>query len=66
MTGKSSAEFEDLAAPARRALDRAGIRTLTELSAYSEREIAGLHGMGPNALARLAAKLEAMGLAFKP
>ena len=35
-----------LGAPARRALVNHSIRSLMDLSAYSEKEILGLHGMG--------------------
>jgi len=44
-------EFEDAApgvgAPARRALAQAGYQRIDELTAVTEAEIAGLHGMGP-------------------
>ncbi len=42
-----------LAAPARRALENAGIHTLAQLASYTESEIAHLHGMGPNAMGKL-------------
>ena len=54
-----------LAAPARRALENAGIHSLAELSQRSEAEILELHGMGPNALPILKKALEAQGLTFK-
>lgn len=54
-----------LAAPARRALENAGITSPKTLSRYSEKEIAALHGMGPNALQKLKAALKLQGLAFK-
>ena len=46
-----------LAAPARRALVNAGFLTLESLSCVTRQELAQLHGMGPKALARLAASL---------
>lgn len=41
---------EKLAAPALRALAHADIKTLKDLTKHSEKEIAALHGMGPNAV----------------
>jgi predicted RecB family nuclease len=55
-----------LAAPARRALEGAGLTTLGKLARRSEAQVRELHGMGPNALARLRAYLEEEGLEFKP
>jgi predicted Fe-Mo cluster-binding NifX family protein len=57
--------FDGLAAPARRALARAGYTTLAQLSKAGVAEVAALHGMGPNAIALLRRKLAAAGLAFK-
>lgn len=54
-----------LSAPARRALENIGIKTLKQLSKYTEKEIAQLHGMGPNAIAKLKSALKKEGLAFK-
>ena len=49
--------FEDLlsklAHPAQRALVNAGISSLEDLTRYSEREIAQLHGIGRNALEKI-------------
>lgn len=53
-----------LSAPARAALEHAGISTLTKLSQYSEREILELHGMGPKSLPILRQTLSEAGLAF--
>jgi hypothetical protein len=53
-----------LAAPARRALDGAGIWRLEQLAAYRESQIRSLHGIGPNALERLRQALADAGLAF--
>jgi hypothetical protein len=53
-----------LAAPARRALENASIKTLQQLSTYSEAEILALHGMGPGSLPKLRAVLKAEGLVF--
>ena len=53
-----------LAAPARRALDAAGIDRLEQLATVHEAEIAQLHGIGPNALQQLRRALAANGLSF--
>jgi len=54
-----------LAAPARRALENAGIDTLQKLSSRSEREILMLHGMGPGSIPKLRKALVAEGLSFR-
>jgi DNA-directed RNA polymerase alpha subunit len=54
-----------LAAPARRALENAGITTLKELSGYSEKELLTLHGFGKSALPKLQKALAQEGLKFK-
>lgn len=53
-----------LAAPARRALERAGIRDCTDLARFTEQEILALHGVGPSSLPKLKSRLKAAGLAF--
>lgn len=55
---------EGLSNPARRALAGAGISRLEQLAALKEDEVKQLHGIGPNALARLRRALQAHGLAF--
>ena len=57
-------DFAGLAAPAKRALAGAGIRSLADLARRTETEVAALHGMGPNALRLLREKLAARGLGF--
>ena len=64
MTSGDDHDLPALAAPARRALAGAGIRALADLARFSEAEVASLHGMGPNALARLRDAMAAQGLAF--
>jgi predicted RecB family nuclease len=54
----------DLAAPARRALTAAGLLTVESLARRTESQVMALHGMGPNALARLQASLKRAGLEF--
>ena len=55
-----------LAAPARRALTAAGIRRVSDLAKWHERDIAALHGMGPNALKALRRALAKHGFEFRP
>ena len=53
-----------LSAPARGALEHAGITTLTELSRHTEREILKLHGMGPKSMPTLRQALQDAGMTF--
>ena len=53
-----------LYAPARRALENAGIKTLKQLSKYSEEETLRLHGIGKTAIPVLKKALEEEGLSF--
>jgi hypothetical protein len=63
---KSQADFlAELAAPARRALEAAGLTTLAKLSKKTEAQVRELHGMGPNAMTKLRAFLKKDGLTFK-
>jgi len=57
--------FSTLSAPARRALENAGITTVEVLSGYSEKEILALHGMGPSSVPKLRKALEESGLTFR-
>ena len=54
-----------IGAPARRALERENIKTLEDLSKWSEKEILNLHGMGPGTLPKLQKALQQHGLSFK-
>jgi predicted RecB family nuclease len=54
-----------ISAPARRALERAGLTTLEKLSKATESEILKLHGMGPGSMPKLNSALKAAGLSFK-
>ncbi len=54
-----------LSAPARRALEGAGIKTLLQLSKLTEKEILRLHGMGPASLPTLRIALATNELSFK-
>lgn len=53
-----------LAAPARRALTSVGVSRIEELSVHTERSIANLHGMGPNAMAKLKEYMETAGVSY--
>ena len=55
----------ELAAPARRALEGAGLTTLAKLARRSEAQLMQLHGMGPNAITKLRASLQKAGFNFK-
>lgn len=57
--------MSELGAPARRALENAGIHTVKELSRYTQQEILQLHGMGPSSLPKLKQALQQHGLNFK-
>jgi hypothetical protein len=54
----------ELAAPARRALEGAGLTTHAKLANKSEAFVSGLHGMGPNAIGKLRVSLKKAGLSF--
>lgn len=54
-----------LSAPARRALETAGVTTLVKLARRTERDILALHGMGPSSIPKLTRALAQEGLAFK-
>jgi hypothetical protein len=51
--------------PALRALKSAGVRSVADLSRWTESDLAALHGMGPKALDILRGALKATGKAFK-
>ena len=54
-----------LSAPARRALENAGINTLNDLSKHSEKDLLKLHGFGKASLPQLKNALAANGLSFR-
>jgi DNA-directed RNA polymerase alpha subunit len=54
-----------LSAPASRALANAKIIGLKQLTSYSEKEIAALHGLGNNTIVKLKEALNKKGLSFK-
>ena len=55
-----------LSAPAKRALEGAGITSVKELSRRREGDVMKLHGMGPASLPHMRAALKDAGLTFKP
>lgn len=54
-----------LAAPARRALENNHIKSLEQLSKFSEKEILSFHGIGPSSIPILKNALEKQNLSFK-
>ena len=54
-----------LVAPARRALENNGIKTLQELSKYTKTEVLDFHGIGPSSIPILEKLLNKNGLSFK-
>jgi hypothetical protein len=54
-----------LSAPAKRALENAGITSVKNLSRRREADVMKLHGMGPASLPRMRAALKQAGLSFK-
>ena len=63
---KAPASFlESMGAPARRALENIGIKTLKQLAEYSEKDLLKQHGFGPASLPGLRKALEEAGLHFK-
>jgi hypothetical protein len=54
-----------LPAPARRALENAGVVTLEKLSLMSKSEVLNLHGIGPASIPKLQRALKSKGLDFK-
>jgi hypothetical protein len=53
-----SVELPRIGAPATRALESIGVRTLNDLRGKDFNEIAALHGVGPRAIALLKQALE--------
>ncbi|HYG49892.1 MAG TPA: hypothetical protein VD905_03270 [Flavobacteriales bacterium] len=57
--------LSQLAAPARRALENQGIKSLKQLSKFTEKELLSLHGMGPSSIPKLRLALKEAGLHLK-
>ncbi len=62
---KGSNEFPKMSVPATRALVNAKIKTLKDLSKWTEVAISKLHGMGPSTIPKLKSALKLKGLTFK-
>lgn len=61
-----SADFLAIvSAPARRALENAGITTFEKLAAKTKEELLSLHGLGPSSIPKLIAILEEHGLQLR-
>ena len=54
-----------LAAPARRALENNGIKTIEKLTSFTEKEVLAFHGMGKSSIPKLQKLLTENGLTFK-
>lgn len=61
----TSGFMSTLSAPARRALENQGIKTIKQLSKYSTQQILELHGMGKASIPKLQQALKEAGLTFK-
>ena len=62
-SGVERKDFRDgLGAPARRALEGAGITSLEILATWTKRDLLALHGLGPASLPALEAALRTAGL----
>ena len=61
----SVADTVKLGRPAQRALANAKIRTFADLATWTQKDVAGLHGIGPKAFPELTQALAQRGLAFK-
>ena len=57
--------YSGLAAPARRALENAGIRTISQLAGYSKSDLLKLHGLGPSSIPKLRELLISRNLDFR-
>ncbi len=64
-THPNAAAFPALSGPALRALATAGIRSLTELERWSERELLEMHGMGPKGMRILTEALASRGTSLR-
>lgn len=64
MTHPNAAAFPPVGGPALRALANAGIRSLSQLAKWTERDLLELHGMGPKGVRMLREALEAEGRRF--
>jgi DNA-directed RNA polymerase alpha subunit len=61
---RGGSDLPKLASPAQRALAGAGITHLAQLTKMTERELAKLHGIGPNAIKTLRLAMAEKGYSF--
>ena len=62
---KDSHFIPSLSAPAKRALENAGITSLAKLAGWREADVLKLHGMGPASAPRMRSALKVAGLKFR-
>jgi len=62
---KPDESFSSMVAPARRALENAGIRTPEQVSKYTVTQLLEFHGIGPSSIPKLRKVLKSKGLSFK-
>ena len=62
VAGLDQSDLPRLAAPARRALEAAGLASLESLARVTEKDLLALHGMGPKAVYTLRAALKERGI----
>jgi hypothetical protein len=62
---KQLGDLPKISAPARRALEKIGIKNLKDLSKYPKDELLNLHGFGPGSIPLLKKSLKLKGLDFK-
>lgn len=65
MNNKFGEEFPSIGAPAFRALDNFGIKSLSDLTKHTEKDLLSLHGFGPKALEILKKSLKEKNLSLK-
>jgi hypothetical protein len=66
-THPNAAAFpKGMSGPSLRALHNAGVRSMAELTKWTEADLGRLHGMGPKGLRTIAIALKAQGRALKP
>lgn len=59
-----TSEFDGMSAPAQRALETAGIKTLVDLAKWTQKDILKLHGMGSASIPMMKAKLKEINADF--
>ncbi|MFZ5629228.1 MAG: helix-hairpin-helix domain-containing protein [Spirochaetota bacterium] len=58
-------DLPKLGGPAHRALERAGVRSVSDLADWSATELLALHGVGPTTIPRLQEALKKNGLSLR-